>query len=595
MELNKNLNNKEIARLFYAIAAAYEIRGAEKNRFRIIAYQRAAQTIELLSTEIKTIWEEGDIEGIPGVGKSIAKYLSELFKTGNIKHFRKIFNDLPASMFEFMKIKGAGPKTAHKLAVMLNIKSADGSIEKLEQAARAGEIQKLEGFGEESEQQIIKSIGSFKKIGKKKKRMLISYAETQAGKIIDYLKKSNLTTQIEPLGSLRRKSETIGDIDIAAATKNSEQLLNWFLDYPEKERVLEKGDREASIVLKSNIQIDLITQNPKSFGSLLQHFTGSKEHNIKLRKLALSKGLSLSEYGIKTLKTGKMKQFADEKSFYNFLGLDYIPPELRENIGEIKMAKTRKLPNLIKLKNIKGDLHLHSDFKIEPSHDLGENAMDDIMKRCMKLSYRYLSFSEHNPSQRGHTNEQIINLIKKKKQIIDQKNKAWRKIGFFAFNCLEIDVKPNGRLAFPDKAFDYLDFAIASIHSSFDLNEADTTKRILAGLQHPKVKILGHPTGRKLLEREGYEADWEKIFEFCAKNNKAIEINSSPKRLDLPANLIRQAVKYNVKFVINSDAHSLDQLMFMKYGVFTARKGGLNKDSVINTFDLEKTIQFLID
>jgi len=594
MEFNKNLNNKEIAQLLYAVAAAYEIKNPKKNQFRIIAYQRAAQTIELLSTEVKTIWKEGDIKNIPDVGKSIAEYLDELFRTGSVKHFKKIFSNLPASMFEFMKIKGIGPKTAYKLATMLNIKSAKDAIKRLEQAARNGKIQNLEGFGADSEQQILKSIRLFKEIGKKKKRMLISYAENQAKKIIDYLKKSNLTSQVEPLGSLRRKSETIGDIDIAAATKEPKQLLNWFLNYPEKDRVLEKGDREASIVLKSNIQIDLITQDPKSFGGLLQHFTGSKEHNIKLRRLALTKGLSLSEYGIKNLRTGKVRQFSNEKDFYNFLDLDYIPPELRENIGEIELAKTGNLPKLLELKDIKGDLHLHSDYQIEPSHDLGHNTMDEIVKKCMKLNYQYLSFSEHNPSQKGHTDEQIINLIKKKKQIINQKNKVWKKWGIFAFNGLEIDIKPDGRLAFPDKGFDYLDFAIASVHSSFDLNETNMTKRIIAGLKHPKVKILGHPSGRKLLERKGYEADWEKIFEFCAKNNKAIEINASPKRLDLPADLVRQALKFGVKFAINSDAHAIDQLEFMKYGLFTARKGGLSKETVINTFSLQKITKFLI-
>jgi len=464
----------------------------------------------------------------------------------------------------------------------------------LSQAAKSGKIRNLEGFGEESEKQIIKSIASFRKIGKKKKRMLISHAENLAREIIDYLEKSELATRIEPLGSLRRKCETIGDIDIAAATMTPKKLIDWFVKYPKTERVLEKGDREASIILTSGDQVDLITQRSDSFGSLLQHFTGSKEHNINLRKLALSKNLSLSEYGIKKLKTKDINKFANEEDFYCFLGLDYIQPELRENIGEIELARQGRLPNLLKIKDIKGDLHIHSNFPVHPSHDLGEDSMDTIVKWCVKSKYQYLAFSEHNPSQKGHTDAQIISIIKRKKERISHKNQAWQKNNnFFAFNSLEIDIKPNGQLALPKKAFDYLDFVAVSIHSSLNLNKKEMTKRILLGLNHPKAKILGHPTGRKLLQREGYQVDWEKIFEFCRKNNKVIEINASPKRLDLPANLIRQAIKYDLKFSINSDAHSIDQLKFMKYGVFTAQKGGLAKTSVINTFSLDKIAKLL--
>ncbi len=594
MRIHKNMNNTEIAELLRAVAAAYQIKDEEKNRFKIIAYQRAADAIEHSSSEVKDLWDEGKLEELAGIGKSIAEHLDEIFKKGTSKHFEEILKGLPAQMFDLMTIPGIGAKTAYKLVKSLNI-SSNNPISQLEEAAKKGKIAKIPGFKEESQRDILRSIEEIKG---RTKRHLLPYAQKVAQEIVEWLLKSKEVKKAEPLGSLRRRASTVGDIDIAVSTEDAEKVIDHFVKFPKVIRVLEKGKRTSSIIIPGDIQIDLMVQPPDRFGALLQHFTGSKHHNIALREFALKKGYSLSEYGIRKRGTKGLKKFATEEEFYNFLGLAWIPPELREDSGEIEAAlnsfqnKPNGLPNLIKLEDIKGDLQIHSDFDIETSHDLGSSSMEELILKANDLGYEYIAFTEHNPSQSHHSQEQIINLLEKKKEKVEQLNYSFIKSlkGSIkkVFNCLEIDIKPDGSLPIPEKGFEKLDFALVSIHSSFRQDRKTMTQRIIRALEHPKVKIFAHPTARLLNQREGIEVDWEKIFNFMVDNNKWVEINADPARLDLPDFLVREAIKYGVKLTLGTDSHHRDHLDNMEFGVSVARRGWAEKKDIVNTRSLKE-------
>lgn len=586
----KEFTNKEVAKLLRSIAAAYEIKG--EDRFKIMAYDRAATSVEHASSEVKDLWDDGKLGELAGVGTAIASHLDELFRTGKVKHFQEVMSGLPAAMFELLSIPGIGAKTAFKLCQKLKITSPKTAISDLEKRAKEGKIRSIEGFGEESEKDILRGIEEFQR---KTTRIVLPYAGQIAEDILSWLRESPSVIRADPLGSLRRMVSTVGDVDIAVATNKPKEVISHFVAYPKKKRVLEAGTATASLVLKSGYQVDLMVQPPDSYGALLQHFTGSKHHNIVLREFALKKGLSLSEYGIK--KGKKLIKFSTEEEFYKALGMDWIPPELREDTGEIEMALAHKLPKLVELKEIKGDLHVHSDFPIETSHDEGAGSMEEVLEKGLKLGYEYIGFCEHNPSTSKHKPEQIISILKRKGEKIDEINYSYEKRGnnmsIRALNGLEIDIKPNGMLGIPEKGLDLLDFAMVSVHSSFRMNREGMTKRVLAALEHPKVKILGHPTGRKLGQREGFELDWEKIFDFCLKRGKWLEINAWPDRLDLPDTLVREAVKKRVKMVVCTDAHALDQLELMRYGVAVARRGWAQESDIINTLGYNEFKKFL--
>lgn len=599
MKFGKDLNNLQVASLLRAIAASYQIKDAEKNKFRIIAYERAADAVEHLSSEIKDLYDEGELDQIPGVGASIASHLSELFKTGRSSHFEEVTKGIPDAVFILMDLPRIGPKTALKLVKGLKLENSKNPISDLEKKALQGKISLLEGFGEESQNDILKSISEFKG---RERRMFLPYASKIAGGLLEWLRQNKFVVRLDVLGSLRRQVSTIGDIDIAAASQKPVEVIRHFVGYPKKVRIIEQGEKTASILLPSDIQVDLMMVNPSSYGSLLQHFTGSKHHNIALREYALKRGLSLSEYGIKIKKTGVLKKFATEESFYNFLGLDFIPPELREDTGEIEAAFNHKLPRLVEVGDIKADLQIHSDFDIETSHDLGESSMEDIVKKASELGYEYVAFTEHNPSKSRHSENQILDILKRKKEKVaglnqklvdikkeqfncsayEAKNRGVKKV----FNSLEIDILPNGNLAVSEKALELLDFALVSIHSSFRQSKEEVTKRIISALSYPKVKILAHPTARKIGEREGVDADWMKIFEFCVKNKKWIEINADPMRLDLPDFLVREALRVGVKFTLGTDSHHKDGLDNMRWGVSVARRGWVTKNDIINSLNL---------
>ncbi|MBU2632665.1 DNA polymerase/3'-5' exonuclease PolX [Patescibacteria group bacterium] len=583
------MSNKQISELLKKVASAYAIKNEKKFFFQIIAYQKAADAIENSQSQIVNLYKKGQLESLPGVGPSIKAHLEELLRTGEVKQFNWVFEDIPDSVFPLLKVSGFGPKKAYKLATYLHLNNTETAIDELEKAANSNKISQIEGFGEKSQQEILRAIEEFKKGNTKEKKMNLSIATEVSEKIISYLKESKDVLRVETLGSLRRSKETIKDIDIAVSTNNPKKVIKHFISYPYSEKTIEEGVISASIAAFGGKQIDLMTQSPDGFGSLMQHFTGSKNHNIKLREYALKKGLSLSEYGIK--KNKKLIKFKTEENFYNALKMQWIPPEMREDGGEIELALKNKLPKLIELKDLKGDLHIHSNYSIEPSHDLGKDTMERILETAIKMKYEYIAFSEHNPSVSKHTNKSVYEILSRRSLKIEQLYSNIKSVRLI--KLLEIDILANGELAIDNRSIDLLDGFIASIHSSFNASQEDMTKRILNALSHPKAKILGHPTGRIINQREGYKLNWDKIFDFCKKNNKALEINSWPSRLDINDKLIREAIQNKVKLVINSDSHAAWQMTMLKYGVANARRGWAKKENILNTLPYDKFIEWL--
>lgn len=587
----KDFTNGQIAKILRSIAGAYTIKNEVKYRFQILAYQKAADAIESSSKEVRDLLKENQIDKLPGIGESIKKHLTELFEKGEVKHFNDILENVSPAVFPLLDIPSFGPKKAFKLISAFGLKDPKTVIDKIYDLAIKNKISSLDSFGEKSQSDIITAIEEYRLGKTKSARMVLPFAQDVANDILEYLRENKDVVEAYPLGSLRRKKSTIGDVDIAVTSKNPQKVLTHFVNCPYKDRIIEKGEVTASIVLSGNKQIDLMVLSPDQIGSLLQHFTGSKEHNVKLREYALKKGYSLSEKGIK-LKSGTLKKFDDEKKFYEFLDLKWIPPELRENNGEIEASLQNKLPKLVEERDIKGDFHIHSDYPLDSSHDYGKDNMQTMIDKAISLKYEYIGFSEHNPSVGRHSELEVYKLLAERNKKIEQLRKSNKNIRII--NLLEVDILTSGKLALSDRCMGLLDMAIVSIHSSFRTSKESITKRILSGLSHPKAKILAHPTGRLINQRSGYEAFWEEIFEFVKKHNKALEINAWPTRLDLRDDLVFQARKMGCKFVINTDSHAVTHMDNMKYGVSVAKRGWCEKIDILNTLsctDLEKWIK----
>ncbi|HEX7042965.1 MAG TPA: helix-hairpin-helix domain-containing protein [Patescibacteria group bacterium] len=587
------MTNQEIAELLRQVAASFIIKDEKKHHFQIVAYQRAADAISSSTSQVADLVRENKLSEIPGVGTSIQQHLTELVKTGKVKHFELVMRDIPQAIFPLLSVPSIGPKKAYKLVSTFHLKNPSTVISEIEALAQKGEIAKLEGFGEKSQSDILRAFGEYKKGAGKTTRMLLPFATEIAEKLVAYLKENKAVLDAQFLGSLRRKSPTVGDVDIAVSTKDPEEVIRHFVAYPYKDRVIEKGPTTASILTSGGHQVDLMTQPADCWGSLLQHFTGSKHHNVHLRDFALKKGLSLSEYGIKHLKSNstEREKYVSEEKFYNAIGLDWVPPELREDTGEIEAATFHKLPKLVEEKDIKGDLHIHSNYPIEPSHDMGTTSMEDLLKIAKELGYEYLGFSEHNPSVSKHTPAQALSILKKRAEKIEQLNESKKYVR--VINLLETDILPSGELATDEKGLETLDATLVSIHSSFGMDTKRMTERVLKGLSHPKAKILSHPTGRLINERAGYNLDWDKIFDFCIKNNKALEINAWPERTDLPDSLIKEGLRSGVKFVIDTDSHAGIHMKLMRYGVWNARRGWAQKSDILNTLGYNEFIKWL--
>ncbi len=590
------MTNQEIARLFRNIAASYAIQNEKKYRFQIIAYQKASDAVEHASTELKTLYEKGSLEKISGIGPTIRTRLDELFKSGHVKHYDEVLEKISPAVFPLLDIPSFGPKKAYNLVQHFKISNPKTVVEDIQKLAINNQISELEGFGEKSQADILTAIGEFKQGTTKTGRMVLPIAFAIATEVLEYLKKSDDVLEAMPLGSLRRMVSTVGDIDVAVASKNPDNVLEYFVKLPSAERIIERGPTTASLLIGGGKHVDLLVLPPSQFGSLLQHFTGSKNHNVALREYSLKKGFSLSERGIKLQnKDGKLTEFDSEEKFYNHLGLDWIPPELRENTGEIEAAINHSLPNLIELKDMKGDLHIHSNYHIDSSHDYGNATMEQMLDRALELGYSYFAFSEHNPSVMNHSPQEMYEILKKRYNKIEQLKEKYNKgkKSIRIINLLEVDILASGELAIDEKSLEFVDACIVSVHSSFHTPRDAMTKRILKGLSHKKAKILAHPTGRLLNARPGYEVDFDKLFAFCKAHNKALEINAWPERLDLPDTLVKEAKEQGIKFAINTDSHAITHMDNMFYGVAVARRGWCEKNDVVNAWDFEKFCKWL--
>ena len=575
------MTNRDFAKIFEQISEILELRRAD--RFRVLAYQKAAREIDHLSEDLDDLYRRGGLKALEaqaGIGTSVARKIEELIKTGSCREYEKLKQQTAPVMLELLQIPGIGPRTAQKLYRNLKLKS----LRDLEAAARQGRIQNLPGFKAKTEENILSALRSLRR-RQKEARYLLSTAEPIAEDIIQYLKRLPAVEKIDAVGSLRRRQETIGDIDLIVGARSPRRIVEYFCRYPRARQVLARGRTKGSFLHEKMLRVDLEVLPLAAYGSLLQHFTGSKEHNVELRTMAKSRGYSISEYGVKDEKTGRMRKFQDEAAVYRFLKMDCPPPEIREGRGEIKAALSHHLPRLVTSRAIKGDLHVHS----EASGDAA-GRLEDIAAAAMKRGYQYLAVTEHTASlgvAQGLTGRQLL----KHRQKIQAVN---RKIsGFRLLAGVEADIRADGSIDIADDILAQLDVVVASVHSALRQSEAVMTRRILRAIANPHVDIIGHPSGRLLLQRDPYDAEWPEIFRAAARAGVALEVNAYPERLDLNDVLIRSAIQFGAKLAINTDAHAPAQLALLPYGLAMARRGWAEASDVINTFALPRLLKWL--
>ncbi|MFH1899271.1 MAG: DNA polymerase/3'-5' exonuclease PolX [Patescibacteria group bacterium] len=577
----KRLSNKEVIALLKEILAAMEVKNV--NPFRVRAYQNAISILDNLTESIYDLWENKRLKEIPGVGPGIESHLNELFTTGVVSEFESIKEDLPEGMFALIGLRGIGAKRAYKLALAFKLGDRETALDKLKDAAEKGKIQVLEGFGEKMEKSIQDAIGEQKMTKNSKQRLLLIHAEEIVDRIKKHMEQCKDVVKMEAAGSFRRRNPTIGDLDIPIATSKPENVIKHFLNFPEVEEILVEGDKKASVVLKNEVQVDIRVSTPKAYGAMLQYFTGSKQHNILLRNHALTKGMSLSEYGIK--RGDEVKEFAGEPGFYKEVGLPYIPPEIRHGNFEIEAALKNKLPELIDLRDIKGDLHIHSTLSD------GLNTIEEMVELAKNLGYEYIGITDHSPSIQSRGLGTVLKMIRDTRKKIDEINASQKDVK--VLYGYEVNILVDNTLALPEDILKNLDFVIAGIHTSLNQDRKTVTKRLLSAIENPYVNIIAHPSGRMLNERDPSDPDWNKIFDAARDRGVILEINGQPNRLDLPDNLIKSAISWGVKLVINSDAHSIDQLDYMKYGIDNARRGWAEKKDILNTLPYEKFVKHL--
>ncbi len=573
--------NQEIAKIFQEIATYLEMQDVA---FKPQAYEKAALNLETLSEDVEDIYKKGGIKAlkeIPGIGENLAEKIIEYIKTGKIKEYENLKHKMPVNLEELTSVEGIGPKMVRDLYKNLKIKNLDD----LEKNAKAGKIRKIENFGEKTEQNILESIKFLKR---SKGRFLLGEILPKVHEIIEKLKQLKEIKQISEAGSVRRRKETIGDVDILATSSNPKKIIDYFVSMPGVIKIWGKGPTKASIRLNEGFDADLRILPEKQFGSGLQYFTGSKEHNIVLRKIAIDKGLKLNEYGL--FRGSKMIAGKTEKEIYSALKMDYIEPELRENTGEIESAlrQANDLPKLINYGDILGDLHVHSNW------NGGENSIKELAEVAQKMGYQYIGVSDHTKFLRiehGLDEKQLLARNKK----IDEINLKFKieNLKFRVLKGCEANILSDGSIDIDDKTLAEMDFVIAGVHSQMKMPESKMTKRIIIAMKNKNVDIISHPTGRILKKRDEYEVDFDEILEVAKQTNTVLEINSSPDRLDLKDINIKKAKQMGIKMVINTDSHHIDHLKLMDFGVSQARRGWAEKKDIINTWPMDKMLKML--
>ena len=557
------MKNQEIAKILYDMADRFSMDGVA---FKPYAYRKAADVLVSEKEDIEKVYQRGglkELESMPGIGKHIALKIEEYIKTGKIKQYELLKRQIPADVEELTKVEGVGTMTVKTLYEKLNVKN----IKDLKRAAEEHKIAPLFGFGDKKEQAILEGIGF---LSKNEGRVSIVVAIIEAKRIIDYLKAMPEVDNISIAGSLRRMKETVGDIDILVSSKNSSKVMDYFIKMPGVQKVWGKGKTKTSVRMDRGYNVDLRVVPKSSFGSALQYFTGSKEHNIALRKVAIAKGLKLNEYGV--FKGSKKVAGETEQAVYSALGVDWIPPELREGLGELNS----KLPNLINYNDIKGDLHCHTNWSG------GFNSIEEMARKAMSLGYSYIGITDHTKYLRIENGLDEKRLKEQRKEI-DLVNK---KLDIKILQGCEANILADGSIDIKDSVLQKLDFVIAGIHSHFKLSRDQMTKRMIKAMSNPYVDIISHPTGRIIGKRAEYEIDLNKILTVAKETDTILEINANPSRLDLNDINIRKAVKAGVKMIINTDAHEERHMDLMNLGVAQARRGWASKTDIVNTKDL---------
>lgn len=552
-----------------------ELRG--ESGFKVIAYQRAARSVESTKEDLEEVSRRGELESIPGVGKAIASKISEFLETGKIEAHDRLFRETPPGMAELLSISGLGPKTVS----MLHQKLGVSSVEELERAAREHRVRRLPRMGPTSEKNILRAIERWKK---RSDRIPLGVAQPLAEEILGHLKKVEGIGNLTLAGSLRRGKETVGDVDILATSTSPAEAIRAFVEIPAVEEVLMKGPTKASVIVDETVQVDFRIVEPRSFGTVIQYFTGSKEHNVRLRQVALSKGYSLSEYSLTRVANGEEVFFDREEDLYKHLGMEWVPPEIREDEGEVEAALAGRLPKLVEVSDIKGDLHVHSDWSD------GRHSIEEMVVTAKALGYEYMAICDHSPGL-AIANGLAIDRFKEKMELIRSLNDSVE--GFSILVGTEVDIRADGKLDYPDEILELCDVVVASVHSAYNQREREMTNRIISAMESEDVDVIGHPTGRKIGEREAYEVDMERVLEAAARTKTAMEINAHPSRLDLNGRWARRAKELGVKLAINTDAHSTCGLLAIEYGVKTARRGWLEKKDVLNALGLDDLMKRL--
>ncbi len=562
------MKNKELAQIFEKMADILEFKG--NNVFKINAYRKASRALKDFLGDLQQLTREGKLKDIPGVGSGIAKKIEEYLTTGKIAKYEEAKEGVSDELLSMLNIPGMGPKTLSLIHKRLKV----SNLQELEEALHDGKLRDLPSMGEKKEENILRGI---KLLQMSQKRMTLGEVLPLVDEIITALKKKGSISKIQTAGSLRRMRETIGDIDILATGKDNKKIINDFTHLPRVTDVLAAGETKASVIVEVGTQVDLRVVPEDSYGAALQYFTGSKAHNVRIREMARSMGLKVNEYGI--FKGDKKIGGAKEKDIYDALNLPMMPPEMREDRGEIEAALKGKLPHLIELSDIKGDFHVHSKWSD------GSATLEELAQKAKELGYEYIVIADHSQSLKianGLTEDKLAEKIEEIKKI----NKKFS--GVAVLSAAEVDIKADGTLDYSDEQLKDLDVIIAAIHSGFKQTEEAMTRRILKALDNPYVHILAHPTGALIGYREPYSVDLEKVMKKAADKKVALEINAYYERLDLNDIACRRAKELGAKLAIGTDSHHLDQLWMMKLGVAVARRGWLEPDDVLNTYGIKK-------
>jgi len=564
------MKNFEVARLFDLMADVLELRG--ENPFRIRAYRRAAQNVESLTEDVETVAGEGRLDDVPGIGKDLAGKIVEYLDTGKVKEIEAAKRGIPRGVVELMKVPGVGPKTAKLLYERQDVHS----VARLEALARAGKLRGLPGIQARAEENILKGIAVVR-MGLE--RMPLGRALPLAEELAAALRRAPAVRRVEVAGSVRRRKETIGDIDLLATSSAADRTIRAFTRLPQVADVLEAGGTKAVIRHREGLQVDLRVVAPESFGAALVYFTGSKQHNIRVREMGVKRGLKISEYGVFRAKSGRRIVGATEEEVYEAVGLPWIPPELREDAGEIEAAAAGRLPALVRIEDIRGDLHCHTKASD------GAHTIDAIVEGARARGYQYVAVTDHSGAARiagGLTPAEMRAHVRRIRAA------ARRHPRIRVFAGVECDIRADGTLDYPDALLAELDLVVAAVHGAFKQSRAGMTRRLCRALANPHVDILAHPTGRLFGARAAVEVDMDRVLRTARQHGKAVEINAQPSRLDLNDRHARRAHELGVHVAIDTDTHVLDQLACMSLGVAIARRAWLEKAEVLNTWPLTK-------